>query len=536
MRTGLTYIFILTILLASCGTPSVPPVATSRIGVTAAASFAPTDTFTVAASPTQVSSVTPSGTPTPTAIPTNFGSDNYHQFVQVQDYRHTIEATVGESLTEMYLSVMVYSPDGRYVAVGGCTGNWTGNCINDVMGGHSFIYLLDARTAKIVTTLPETEITVTGMAFSADGENLVYATNAPDRVVIWDIASGKIGKVLWQHNGNGFRRVAVSPDGSRIVDVNSTTLRVWDIASGKLLTQKPGGNYAADLPRFSADGSRLATFSNDSGLEIFIYDTTNWEKLSAISLSSKYPGPVAVSPDFKTLATAEWAGNPDVLLWDVATGKQLGTLHDPLLQSINSLGFTPDGSLLVVSGTATLAAPYDRPLSVWDVSTRQELDQMTGPVGFDYFDKLVFTSDGTAFMSGVTLWSLPDEKVMALRQAFTDFTTALNQGDYASAAGSYKPIEGDASYFKSRGVGTTDLPALLKFVCSQASQPCMQVREILYAGNDVSFDYGVLVRFTAPDGSVYKDADGYDTFWMYADMDANGKFVFNSLPPFPRTP
>jgi hypothetical protein len=64
----------------------------------------------------------------------------------------------------------------------------------------------------------------------------------------------------------------------------------------------------------------------------------------------------------------------------------------------------------------------------------------------------------------------------------------------------------------------------------------MPVREILYAGKDDIFDYGLLVRFTAPDGSVYKDADGYDTFWMYADINANGKVIFTTLPPFPRAP
>lgn len=534
MRRIMVLLFIALVLLTSCGTPAAVPAATSQAGSTQPAAVAPSDTPTAASSPTPAPSTTPSATLTPTAIPANFGPDNFHQFVQVQTYRATIETAVGKNIFDMHLNAVVYSPDGRYVAVGGCTGNWTGNCINDVWGGHSFLFILDARTAEIVTTLPETQVTITGLAFSTDGEKLVYATNDPDRVVIWDVASGKIGKVLWQAKGNGYRRVAISPDGSWVVDANSTTLRVWDALSGDLLTQKTGGNHGDQLPRFSADGSRLAVFSNNSGLEIIIYDTAAWEKISVISLPYDYPGPVAISPDFKLLATAEGLGDVDVLLWDGETGKQVGSLHDPQWSGINALGFTPDGQLLLVSGTPSDAAEYDRPFSVWDVSARQELGGMTGPDAS--FGRILFSGDGSAFMTGRTLWSLPDEAVLAVRQTLIDFTTALTQGDYGTAAGLYRPYEGDVSYFKSLGVATTDLPALLEFVCSQDSQPCMPVREIVYAGKDDVYDYGLLVRFTAPDGSVYVDADSFDTIWMYADINADGNFIFSTLPPFPRAP
>jgi hypothetical protein len=526
MRTSLAYLFIITILLTACGAPAP----TSQAGPTQPIVVAPGDTPTTAASPT----LSPSATPTPTPVPIDFRPDNYQQFVQVQTYRRTIEAATGKDISDLRLDAIAFSPDGRYFAVGGCTGNHNGNCISDVYPGHSFLLILDARTARLVTTLPETEVTITGMVFSADGEKLIYATNEPDRVVIWDVAAGKVGKVLWQHIGSGYRRVAVSPDGSRIADVDSTTLRVWDVASGMVLAQKPGSNFGSKLPRFSADGNRLAVFSNKTGLEITIYDTATWEKTVVISLPYQNSGALAFSPDFSLLATAEYLGDSDVLLWDVKTGKQVGALKDPLLMEIDALGFTPDGSLLLVTGNQTDTAPYDQPFRVWNVATRQQLGVMTGPD--DTYGKILFSNDGTAFMTGGTLWSLPDEKVLAVRQAFTDFATALNKGDYDTAAGLYKPYEDDASYFKSKGVDVTDKPTLLKFVCAQASQPCMPVREILYAGKDDVFDYAVLVRFTAPDGSVYKDADGNDTFWVYTDIDAGGKIVFVSLPPFPRTP
>lgn len=434
----------------------------------------------------------------------------------------------------MRLDALAYSPDGRYVAVGGCTGNWSGNCISDVYGGQSFLYILDARTAEIVTTLPETRVTVTGLAFSADSGRLVYAVN-PDRIVIWSVATGQIEKVLWQGPGSAYRRVAIDPGGSLIAEVDSRNLRVWDVASGDLLTQKPAGNYGASLPRFSANGSRLAVFSLDSGMEITIYDTATWGKTTIISLPGKHPGPVAFSPDFKLLATAEGVGrNTDILLWDVATGAQVGALQDPLWYGIDALGFTPDGQLLLISGTPSEDADYDHPFTVWDVTARQVVGRMAGPIAFAR--RLLFSDDGTAFMTGMSLWSLPDEDILAVRRALIDFTTALAQGDYGSAAGFYQPHEWDIDYFHSLSLDTTDLPALLEFVCSQDSRPCMPIEEILYAGEDVLGDYGLLVRFSAPNGSVFMDEEGFDSFWMYAQSDADGKIVFDTLPPFPRVP
>jgi WD40 repeat protein len=524
---------VIIILLSACGvaTPTLETSVASRTPPVPQVTASPLSAVPTRIEPTML----PTASPGPEVIPTPayLSADNFSQFVQVQTYRLTLEKAVGKDIFDFRQDAIAYSPDGRYFAVGGCTGNWYGGCINDVWGGHSFLYILDAGTAKIVTVLPETEVTITGLAFSADGEKLIYATSSPDRIVIWDVATGKLGKVLWLAEGAGYRRVAISPDGSRIVDVSSTTLRVWDTLSGDLLTQKPGGNYGDKLPRFSADGSRLAAFSLDSGLEITIYDTTTWETLTVISLPYEYPGPVAVSPDFKLLATAEGLGKVDVLLWDGRTGQQVGSLHDPFWEEISSLGFTPDGRLLLVSGTPTMDAPYDQPFSLWDVSARQNLGRMFGP-DFSY-GRIIFSSDGTAFATGATLWSLPEKNVLAVRQALLDFTAALNRGDYATAAGAFQPYVDDASYFQARGVDTTDLPALLEHVCGLDSQPCMLVREILYAGKDYLGDYGLLVRFTAPDGSAYVDADGFDTFWMFAEINADGDIIFSSLPPFPKS-
>ena len=533
MRRIYTLLFMASFLLTACGArPAAPMVTPAPANVNTPTDPPPTQVVSVPDN-TPSAAFTPTVAPTSVPIPVNFGPDNFRKFVQVQTYRISIETALNMSISDLRLDAVASSPDGRYFAVGGCTGNWTGNCISDVWGGHSFLYILDAHTGEIITTLPETEVTVTGLAFSTDGEELVYAVN-PDRIVIWDVASGQVGKVLWQDQGSAYRRVAIDPDGSRVAEVDSHSLRVWDAANGDLLTQKPAGNYGDNLPRFSADGSRLAVFSLDSGLEITVYDTSAWEPVTVISLPGEFPGPVAFSPDFKLLANAEGVGKVDVLLWDVETGLQVGTLHDPSLDDISGLGFTPDGHLLLVSGTPSMEADYNRPFSVWDVSAGQELGGLTGLDAF--FGRIQFTDDGTAFLTGLSMWSLPDEAVLAVSRALMDYSAILNRGEYGTAAGLFQPDEWAISDLASLGAPTHDLPALLEFACTQDTQPCLPVRDVLYAGKEFLGDYGLLVRFTAPDGSIFVDQDGYDTFWVYAEFNDAGTVVFTSLPPFPRAP
>src|SRR5262249_36287837 len=62
---------------------------------------------------------------------------------------------------------------------------------------------------------------------------------------------------------------------------------------------------------------------------------------------------MAFAPDGRTLATAPIDGT--LRLWDVGTGRELGSLH---VGSIMSLAFTPDGRTLLAGGE--VLAPWTR--------------------------------------------------------------------------------------------------------------------------------------------------------------------------------
>ena len=65
-----------------------------------------------------------------------------------------------------------------------------------------------------------------------------------------------------------------SPDGQRIATISSDTkVRVWDVATGKALTEIDGYNKMHGWLSFSPDGRQIAIASGTSGHRVWDVDT-----------------------------------------------------------------------------------------------------------------------------------------------------------------------------------------------------------------------------------------------------------------------
>jgi dipeptidyl aminopeptidase/acylaminoacyl peptidase len=127
--------------------------------------------------------------------------------------------------------------------------------------------------------------------------------------------------------------------------------------------------------------------------------------------------PLAFSPDQRLLALAS---GPHVVLWDVASGKELRQLKGHK-DSVTALAFAPDGSTIASAGR-------DRVLVLWDAATGKEQRRLEGHT--DAVLAVVFASEGKQLASAgqdhtVRLWDPADGSLVCVLQGHQNYVHAL---------------------------------------------------------------------------------------------------------------
>lgn len=529
------YFIVLAVILQACSSPAPVPPSPEAVST---ATEPPTQQF-VETSPTTKSvelspataPVEPSATPAVSKPPATavINAGNFKQIAQVQAYYGVVENAVAEDFGadpfQMSRDSWTYSPDGKYLAIGGCTENWSGPCQSDLRASKSFLYVLDASTSEIVSKVPENNGTIYGLSFTPDNSRLVYVV-CPLKAAVWNLTDQAVEQVLWQEKGcPSYPKLTVSPDGSQVALVSDTRLLIFDLSSGETITQLPAVREGSVFPKYSADGSRIAVFSAKDGKAITVYDTATWQVVSTITLADGViqTATVDFSADGRWIVTAYTMENPDILLWDVETGMQAAVL-DETFSYLDGLAFSPHGQLLLASGFGYNTDIQSNVLfSVWDVGARQWLGTIPGDT---MSGRIMFDRNGETFLLGgefgLARWSLPDEKMLAARTALTSMLDGLAAGDYATAAGWYQPIEEEQSALQAAGFDPTDLQETLEALCAQSHQPCALKYEITYSAKQPEGDYLFMVNFTAPDGSPYQDLYGNVSFGTFVSPSPDG--------------
>ncbi len=125
-------------------------------------------------------------------------------------------------------------------------------------------------------------------------------------------------------HSHGVWDVALSPDGVTLASVGADRfLRIWEMATGRLLKSLKGHTSDIRQVAFSPDGHTLATGSEDRTIRLWNPHTGETTRL----LFTQYDHAVcsiSFSPDGLMLARA--GQNKDIKIWEITTGTELMTL------------------------------------------------------------------------------------------------------------------------------------------------------------------------------------------------------------------
>lgn len=209
------------------------------------------------------------------------------------------------------------------------------------------------------------DVSVNKAAFSPDGTLL--AAEAGDKVVIWETASGKNHTELRHPGMYSFYALLFSPDGKVLaLSHPEEGIALWDVTARKRLRRALPDRYARRIA-ISPDGHTLAAYA---GSAIRLWDIATGKLLHDRPGHDPLVSGLAVSADGKTLASTSYVGSGP-MLWDVVTGKCQRILDG---KALTGIAFSSDGKMLV-SG-----ANYPPRVHLWDAVAGKPLRTFTLPL------------------------------------------------------------------------------------------------------------------------------------------------------------
>jgi WD40 repeat protein/predicted Ser/Thr protein kinase len=354
---------------------------------------------------------------------------------------------------------IVFSPDGRYVAVGGIDGSVE-------------LLDLDAASATVVAE-PIELITPPGrgagvgyrkresrdLTFSSNGSLLAWV-DANHVVGIWSVADARLvdrfndpetDQAVGPADATryGARIVTFSPD-ERYLYWNRMdgTFRRREVATSNeetIYRSHRAGPAIGYKPWIGNEGRILITSTNpeseqDTYGKTVFWDTTSGRKLAETDDNLER---VAISPNGSVVAAVSQG---ELALWDPTSGRKTanvesvwspkrgGTLRDPDVLPFPHLTFSPD--------SRTLAWANDnRTITLWDLVAKRE--RISYPGHASEVKALVFSPDGKTLVSGgdealVKVWPVQDGQMSLPTPAHRlSMVTFSPKGDLLATARQY---------------------------------------------------------------------------------------------------
>ncbi|HMJ55879.1 MAG TPA: protein kinase [Polyangiaceae bacterium] len=301
---------------------------------------------------------------------------------------YAIDAVPGGKLFNAALS-----PDGQTVATGGLAGAdlWR----LDRVGGY-----------RILGGTRHESSVVYPAVMSEDGSKVAASVEvdagAHNRFGIWDTQSGA-ELASWEDSDDGYA-LAANSDLTRVAAGGKPAARLWDGATGRLISRLEHGGRRIRALAFRRDGSELATVGDDQAVR-FWHAADGAPAGPPITLDNR-PTAVAFSPTEPRLAVTDAGGR--IQIRDLPSGAPIVEINAHPVW-IEAIEYSADGAWLVTAGR------LDHTAKVWNARNGELRATLTGHT--NNLIRASFSADaalvGTASVDGTArIWDAATGQIL----------------------------------------------------------------------------------------------------------------------------
>ncbi len=134
-------------------------------------------------------------------------------------------------------------------------------------GGTVLVYDLGAESGEASRRIASSAKEIEHLAVSPDGKTLLAGVGSEKKILVIDVASGKEGKPMnLEHSVNGISFVG---NGRAMVASDGQELEIWDLEHPKKVRSLLGHTGSIYGGSVSADGSEVASFSEDGTVRLW---------------------------------------------------------------------------------------------------------------------------------------------------------------------------------------------------------------------------------------------------------------------------
>ncbi len=262
-------------------------------------------------------------------------------------------------------------------------------------------------------------------AFSADGRQAVIATEFGETVKIWDIAEGRLLSSAKRPAGSVYA-ATFGPDGARIVVAgeDGDRVSVVDARTGRALRTIELGRRIITSLTLSSDGRRIGVgyveeIEDKEAHGIHIYDAQSGRRLRAITSVKPHVYPIALSHDGRRVAAV--LDEDSLNVWDIDSDALLRDFRGSQT-SFHEISVSADGKRIAGLGG------LQEWLNLWDTTTGRHIRSIEGHDG--YVDTGLFSNTPAHVFSGsgdktAKLWNAETGRLIRTFKGHSDRIGAL---------------------------------------------------------------------------------------------------------------